>query len=302
MNEQEISRFVEDANNGFEQKGPYALHCLAACVVLILMVEQFHTRFRTQSNTLLLFLAIVIAQGLARALSVQVLCSLFPPWLCELGSAVADATDIYLSIKWSVLIQTVCCFLWFLCYFLWYKGATISWGAVGRRVLRCGCDVCSSLDSPPTYSMWREMSVLVLLVFLACVFYENVFHLLCEIAIRVRFLWLLVRWVVVPLLTSCTHANTKWCGENLKKWMTDNTPVFADILSAMAAQSTTPASTAPPARTAPGASPAPTGPLDGAELLKKTTKELQAMLLAKGLSKYAPNKSILVNRLLAAPP
>jgi hypothetical protein len=295
MNEQEISTFVEDANNGFEQKGPYALHCLAACVVLIVVVEQFHTRFRTLSNSMLLFLAIVIAQGLARALSVQFLCSLFPPWLREMGSAVADFTDMYVLIKWSVLIETVCS----LCS-LWYKSATIPWGAVGRRVFKCGCDVCSSLDCHPTYSMWLEMSVLALLVFLACVFYENVFHLLCEIAIRVRFWWLVVGWVVVPFLINSTHGNTKWCGQTLKKFMTDITPVLADILSPMAAQSTTPASTGSPTPTAPGASPAPAGPLDAAELLKKTNKELQEMLAARGLSKSGV-KMILVNRLLAPP-
>jgi len=303
MNEQEISAFVEDANNGFEQKGPYALHCLAACVFLIVMVEQFHTRFRTQSNTLLLFLAIVIAQGLARALSVQFLCSLFPPWLGELGSAVLGFTDLYMSFKWITLFQTVCYFLWSLFSFLWYTSTTIPWGAVGRRVFKCGCDVCSSLDCPPTYSMWLEMSVLALIVFLACVFYENVFKLLCEIAIRVRFWWLVVGWVVVPFLINCTHDNTKWCGQTLKKFMTDITPVLADILSPMAAQSTTPASTAlgvSPAPTAPGASPAPTGPLDAAELLKKTNKELQEMLAARGLSKSGV-KMPLVNRLLAPP-
>lgn len=312
MKEQEISRFVEDANNGFEQKSPYALHCLAACVGLIVLVEQFRTRSRTQSNTLLLFLAIVIAQGLARTLSVQVSCSLFPPWLCEYGSAVADATHMYQWIMNLVLIQTVCSFMWSLCSFLWSKDTTIDWGVVGRRVLQCGCDICSSLDRPPTYSMWLEMSVLTLLVFLACVFYENVFHLLYQTAIRFRFVWLFFHWLVVPAMINCTHGNTKWCGENLKKCMT----VLADVLSTMATPSTTPAPilgapaapAAPPAPGAPGASaapgapPAPTAPLDGAELLKKSKKELQAMLAAKGLPQHAQNKTVLVNRILAAPP
>jgi hypothetical protein len=36
--------------------------------------------------------------------------------------------------------------------------------------------------------------------------------------------------------------------------------------------------------------------------MKNTAKELKAMLVAKGLSPNVPNKAVLVNRLLAAPP
>ena len=296
--DEEVARFAEEANNGFAQKSPYAAHVFVVCVFLIILIEQVHTRSRTQSNTLLLFLAIVIAQVLARGVPVQAFCSCFPDWLCDYGGVGAGLMRLVPGLVFPVWFCTMCSCTYAL------KNTKVDWRRnVMQRAWNTGLSLDMFTTTPPTESMLPQMSLLMLLVFLTCAFYEHAFRFLYLTATFLRFVWLCLHWAVVPLMIKCKE--TKPLGELVENCMRSCSSELADVLSAVAASDAPATTIPPPGPPGPAGPPGPPGhpgALDGGELMKNTAKELKAMLVAKGLSPNGPNKAVLVNRLLAAPP
>ena len=303
--DEEAARFAEAGNRGFAQPSPYVLHVFVVCVGLVFLIE-VHTRSRTQSNTMLLFLAIAIAHVSARRVSVHALCGCLPGWLCDYGGVGAALMQVVPWLAFPVWSYTMCSFA----YAAW-KDTKTDWRAVLQRAWDVGSSLGRFTAAPSTESMLPQMSLLMLLVFVACVFYEHVVLFLYLTATFLRIVWLSLVWAVVPLMIKCTH--TKWCGQQIKDFMRSCASEWADVLSAVAA-SPAPATHTPTTAGPPPGTPGPPGPLgppgppgppaalDGMELMTNTRKELQAMLLAKGLSQHGQTKAILVNRLLAAPP
>ena len=285
--EAEISEFAAQAAEGFAQTGLYVPHFLVACGLAIVWVENTgSTRSHTPSNALLVFLAMAIPAVLARRVSWQTLLSWLPRDAVVIAEAVAELWPAYLitrCIWFQGLVSFVCSL----------KDTTIGWPALACKIFQSGLDGCASLcRTTPTESMLPQMGVLMLLVFVAAVLYENAFTFLYETAIGLRFFWLCLDWVLVPRMIR--WSKTKEAGEAVKELMTAYTSKLAGMLSTMADSDAT---TAPPISA--GAAPPPVT-LDGAALMKLTAVELRAMLVARGLSKGGA-KAAMVNRLLAPP-
>ena len=291
--EAEISKFTEQAIEGFAQTGLYVPYFLVVCGLAIVWVEKTaSTRSHTPSNALLVFLAIAIPTVLARRV-LQVLRSWFPRDMVVIAEGVASLwpSNVAYFVTRCIWVEV---FLSFVCSLTDTK---IDWLALACKLLQCGCDSCVSLcRTTPTESMLPQMSLLMLLVFVATVLYENAFVFLYETAICLRFLWLCLRWAVVPRMIK--HSKTREAGEAVKGLMTTCASKLAGMLSTMVDSDAAAAGTAPPPISAGSALPPVT--LDGDALMKKTAIELRAMLVTRGLSKGGA-KAAMVNRLLAPP-
>jgi len=292
--EAEISTFTEHAIQGFAQTCPYAPYFLVACALAIVWVEH-GTRSHTPSNALLVFLAIAIPTVLARRVSLQVLLSWFPRYTRDalvIAGGVAELWPAYL----------VACCIWVevpLTFVYALKDTQIDWLALACKLLQFGWRGCASLcRTSPTESMLPQMGLLMLLVFVATVLYENAFGLLYETAIFLRFVWLVLHWLVVPRMIKCSK--TKEIAEAVKDWMATCPSKLAGMLCSMAGSAGSDAAAAgtpPPPTSASAGSALPPVALDGTALLKLTNDELRAMLAARGLSKSGA-KHALVNRLV----
>lgn len=291
--EAEISNFTEHAIQGFAQTCPYAPCFLVACALAIVWVEHAaSTRSHTPSNALLVFLAIAIPTVLARRASLQVLLSWLPLYTRDalvIAGGVAELWPAYL----------VACCIWVevpLTFVYSLKDTQIDWLALACKLLQFGWGgVVSLCRTSPTESMLPQMGLLMLLVFVATVLYENAFGLLYETAVFLRFFWLVLRWLVVPRMIKCSK--TKEIAEAVKDWMATCPSKLAGMLCTMAGSDAAAAGTPPPPTSASAGSALPPVALDGTALLKLTNDELKAMLAARGLSKSGV-KSALVNRLL----
>ena len=288
--EAEISKFTEEAMQGFAQTGLYVPYFLAACALAIVWVEHpASTRSHTPSNALLVFLAIAIPTVLARRVSLEVVRSCIPRIALVIAEAVAQL--------WPAYIITPC--IWvegFLSFVYSMTDTKIEWLALACKLVQCGCGGCASLcRTTRTESMLPQMVLLMLLVFVATVLYENAFVFLYQTAISLRFVWLCLRWLVVPRMLKCSM--TKELAEAVKERMATCPSRLTDMLCTIAGPGPA-AAAAPPPTPASAGSALPPVALDGTALMKLKNAELSAMLAARGLSKSG-TKQALVNRLLS---